>query len=1265
YQVKIRGLRIELGEIEARLMEQPEVREAVVLAVELAGSQQLVGYVVASDGSSDEGSLRETLKDRLKAGLPEYMIPVQWMFLDALPLSPNGKLERRALPRPEVGQQAEYVAPRSELEARIAGIWQEVLKVERVGMQDNFFELGGHSLLATQVISRIRQTVGLDAALKQLFEHALLDDFVRSLKPAQGAQRPALVPVKREGGIPLSYAQERQWFLWQMEPGSDAYHIPLALRLNAELRQDVLENCLQTLVQRHETLRTCFAVQGEQVMQVIAAQAHVPLTCVEVANQNELAIALQEAVQQPFDLMAGPLLRAWLVSVRGQEQVLLLNLHHIVTDAWSMRVLASELLELYAAACEGRAARLAVLPVQYADYAQWQRQWLEGGERARQLAYWTERMAGGSTVLQLPTDRARPAVQSHRGARHMFEIPQPLASQLFKLAHAARATPFMLLLASFQVLLHRYSGQTQIRVGVPIANRNVLETEGLIGFFVNTQVHQAECAAHLSFRELLSQVRMHALQGQDYQDLPFEQLVDALQPERSLSHTPLFQVMYNHRERGARELAGQPLAGLHIEELSWDTGTAQFDLTLDTYECQDGLRAALTYATDLFDAQTITRMAGHWLNLLQALSSDMDQALGDLVMLEVAEQQALLPDWQQQADTWQGELAVHQRIAQWARQTPDAPAVQCAGRQLSYAQLDAQANALATVLIERGVRPETLVGIALARSLELIVGLLAIHKAGAAYVPLDPQYPAERLAYLIEDSGMALLLTTEALEPQLPLPAQLPVLLLEACDLQRVAADPGVAVAPGNLAYVIYTSGSTGQPKGVCVEHGPLAMHCRAIGERYEMSTADCELHFMSFAFDGAHERWLTSLTHGARLLLRDEQLWSPEQTYQQMHVAGVSVAAFPPAYLQQLAEHAERDGNPPPVRVYCFGGDAVPQASYALARRALRPTWIINGYGPTETVVTPLIWKAGVEDHCQAAYAPIGSRIGERSTLVLDAGLALLPSRLPGELYLGGSGVARGYLRRPALTAERFVPDPYGPPGARLYRTGDLVSRREEGVFDYLGRVDNQVKVRGFRIELGEIEAILQRQAQVREAVVVARDLGQGAQLVAYLLADASSRDSAWQAEARLTIRAALKQTLPGYMVPSFLLFVEQWPLTPNGKLDRNALPNPDLDGLQQAYRAPQSALEQQVAQAWQQVLGVARIGLDDNFFELGGHSLLATQVTSQLQQQLSANLALDLLFKAETLADYSQAVAACVNGKLDEDMSDMHAFLAELEAN
>ncbi|EPH1497204.1 amino acid adenylation domain-containing protein, partial [Pseudomonas aeruginosa] len=1115
---------------------------------------------------------------------------------------------------------------------------------ERVGLTDNFFELGGHSLLATRLVSRIRQDLGIEVSLKSLFEQPVLQGFVESLgeKPAEV---PPIMPVTREQPLPLSYAQERQWFLWQLEPESAAYHIPAALRLRGGLDVVALQRSFERLAQRHESLRTRFRQEGLRTVQVVDADGQLQVSRHSLANVDDASLraAVEAEMARPFDLRTDALLRISLFEVAPNDHVLVMVQHHIVSDGWSMQLMVEELVQLYAAYSQGREAALPALPIQYPDYAVWQREWMEAGERERQLAYWIGLLGGEQPVLELPFDRPRPAEQSFRGARLEFELGAERARRLKALAQRQGASTFMLLLASFQALLYRYSGQSDIRVGVPVANRNRVETERLIGFFVNTQVLKADIDGQMGFDRLLHQVRQRSLEAQAHQDLPFEQLVEALQPERSLSHSPLFQVLFNYQaERGEHGLP--EVAGLSIEEQAWESHTAQFDLVLDTCESESDIWAALVYATDLFDASTAERLVRHWQNLLDAILAMPDARLGELDMLDREEREVIGQLWNRSDSGYPATPLVHQRVAERARMAPDAVAVIFDEEKLTYAELDSRANRLAHALIARGVGPEVRVAIAMQRSAEIMVAFLAVLKAGGAYVPLDIEYPRERLLYMMQDSRAHLLLTHSHLLERLPIPEGLSCLSVDREEEWAgfPAHDPEVALHGDNLAYVIYTSGSTGMPKGVAVSHGPLIAHIVATGERYEMTPEDCELHFMSFAFDGSHEGWMHPLINGARVLIRDDSLWLPERTYAEMHRHGVTVGVFPPVYLQQLAEHAERDGNPPPVRVYCFGGDAVAQASYDLAWRALKPKYLFNGYGPTETVVTPLLWKARAGDACGAAYMPIGTLLGNRSGYILDGQLNLLPVGVAGELYLGGEGVARGYLERPALTAERFVPDPFGAPGSRLYRSGDLTRGRADGVVDYLGRVDHQVKIRGFRIELGEIEARLREHPAVREAVVVAQPGAVGQQLVGYVVAQAPAvADSPEaQAECRAQLKTALRERLPEYMVPSHLLFLARMPLTPNGKLDRKGLPQPDASLLQQVYVAPRSDLEQQVAGIWAEVLQLQQVGLDDNFFELGGHSLLATQVIGRLRERLHLEVPIKSMFTAETLGEFCHGV-------------------------
>ncbi|OKO47078.1 non-ribosomal peptide synthetase [Pseudomonas sp. BTN1] len=1244
HQVKVRGFRIELGEIETVLLAQDSVREALLLAAD----NQLLAYLVPAQtlSETERAEVGEQLMATLRDHLPDYMVPAHLIFLERMPLNPNGKLDRQALPKPDASvEQQDWRVPVTPLQQQVAAIWAAILGAERVGLNQHFFELGGHSLLAMQVVSRIRQTLSLEVPLKAVFEHPRLEAFVAAMQAQESSSptAPALLSAGRVQPLPLSYAQERQWFLWQLEPHSAAYHIPSALRLKGQLDLAALQRSFDSLLARHESLRTYIRQDHDGAVQVIEPPMSLPITQAD-ADEAQLNARVQALIAQPFDLQEGPLLRVTLLRLAADEHVLVLVQHHIVSDGWSMQLVVEELVQLYAGYSQGQDVQLPALPIQYADYAVWQRSWMDAGEKQRQLAYWRELLGGEQSVLELPFDHQRPAVQSHRGARLAFELTPELTQGLKALAQQQGVTLFMLLLASFQTLLHRYSGQEEIRVGVPIANRNRSETERLIGFFVNTQVLKADVHGQMSVEQLLQHVRQRALEAQAHQDLPFEQLVEALQPERSLSHNPLFQVMFNHQTDVGQAQVQHQLPGLRVEGLDWDSKTAHFDLDLDIQESTEGIWATLGYAQDLFEASTVQRMARHWQNLLQGMVANPRQQLSQLSLLDATEQQQILQLWNRTESGFSAERLVHELVGDRARQTPDAVAVKFDAQTLTYGELDRQANRLAHALIARGVGPEVRVAIAMPRSAEIMVAFLAVMKAGGVYVPLDIEYPRDRLLYMMQDSRSKLLLTHSAVQHRLPIPDGLEALAVDQVQAWSDYSDaaPTVALDGDNLAYVIYTSGSTGLPKGVAVSHGPLVAHIIATGERYETSPADCELHFMSFAFDGSHEGWMHPLINGASVLIRDDSLWLPEYTYEQMHRHNVTMAVFPPVYLQQLAEHAERDGNPPAVRVYCFGGDAVAQASYDLAWRALKPKYLFNGYGPTETVVTPLLWKARKGDPCGAVYAPIGTLLGNRSGYVLDAQLNLQPIGVAGELYLGGEGVARGYLERPALTAERFVPDPFGKPGSRVYRSGDLTRGRPDGVVDYLGRVDHQVKIRGFRIELGEIEARLREQASVGETVVVAQEGPTGKQLVAYVvpLDPTLLDDAVAQSTGRETLRRALKTRLPDYMVPTHLMFLERMPLTPNGKLDRKGLPLPDVSQMQQVYVAPESELEQQVAAIWAQILGVERVGLADHFFESGGHSLLAMQVISRLRQLLGREVPLRTMFEQPRLQGFVETL-------------------------
>ncbi|MBA5045357.1 pyoverdine non-ribosomal peptide synthetase PvdD [Pseudomonas aeruginosa] len=1250
HQVKVRGFRIELGEIEAALAGLAGVRDAVVLAHDGVGGTQLVGYVVA-DSAEDAERLRESLRESLKRHLPDYMVPAHLMLLERMPLTVNGKLDRQALPQPDasLSQQA-YRAPGSELEQRIAAIWSEILGVERVGLDDNFFELGGHSLLATRVISRVRQEQQLDASLKALFERPVLEAFAQGLERTTDAV--STIPLAdRQQPLALSFAQERQWFLWQLEPESAAYHIPSALRLRGRLDVDALQRSFDSLVARHETLRTRFRLEGGRSYQQVQPAVSVSIER-EQFGEEGLIERIQAIVVQPFDLERGPLLRVNLLQLAEDDHVLVLVQHHIVSDGWSMQVMVEELVQLYAGYSQGLDVVLPALPIQYADYALWQRSWMEAGEKERQLAYWTGLLGGEQPVLELPFDRPRPARQSHRGAQLGFELPRELVEAVRALAQREGASSFMLLLASFQALLYRYSGQADIRVGVPIANRNRVETERLIGFFVNTQVLKADLDGRMGFDELLAQARQRALEAQAHQDLPFEQLVEALQPERNASHNPLFQVLFNHQSEIRSVTPEVQLEDLRLEGLAWDGQTAQFDLTLDIQEDENGIWASFDYATDLFDASTVERLAGHWRNLLRGIVANPRQRLGELPLLDAPERRQTLSEWNpaQRECAVQGTL--QQRFEEQVRQWPQAVALILDEQRLSYGELNARANRLAHCLIARGVGADVPVGLALERSLDMLVGLLAILKAGGAYLPLDPAAPEERLAHILDDSGVRLLLTQGHLLERLPRQAGVEVLAIDGLVLDGYAeSDPLPTLSADNLAYVIYTSGSTGKPKGTLLTHRNALRLFSATEAWFGFDERDVWTLFHSYAFDFSVWEIFGALLYGGRLVIVPQWVSrSPEDFYRLLCREGVTVLNQTPSAFKQLmavACSADMATQQPALRYVIFGGEALDLQSLRpwFQRFGDRQPQLVNMYGITETTVHVTYRPVSEADLEGGLVSPIGGTIPDLSWYILDRDLNPVPRGAVGELYIGRAGLARGYLRRPGLSATRFVPNPFpGGAGERLYRTGDLARFQADGNIEYIGRIDHQVKVRGFRIELGEIEAALAGLAGVRDAVVLAHDGVGGTQLAGYVVAD-----SAEDAERlRESLRESLKRQLPDYMVPAHLMLLERMPLTVNGKLDRQALPQPDASLSQQAYRAPGSELEQRIAAIWAEILGVERVGLDDNFFELGGHSLLLLMLKERIGDTCQATLSISQLMTHASVAEQ----AACIEGQARESL-------------
>ncbi|MBF2934507.1 amino acid adenylation domain-containing protein, partial [Pseudomonas aeruginosa] len=1008
----------------------------------------------------------------------------------------------------------------------------------------------------------------------------------------------------------LSYAQQRMWFLWHLEPQSGAYNLPSAVRLNGPLDRQALERAFASLVQRHEALRTVFPRGADDSLAQAPLQRPLEVAFEDCSGlpEAEQEARLREEAQreslQPFDLCEGPLLRVRLIRLGEERHVLLLTLHHIVSDGWSMNVLIEEFSRFYSAYATGAEPGLPALPIQYADYALWQRSWLEAGEQERQLEYWRGKLGERHPVLELPTDHPRPAVPSYRGSRYEFSIEPALAEALRGTARRQGLTLFMLLLGGFNILLQRYSGQTDLRVGVPIANRNRAEVEGLIGLFVNTQVLRSVFDGRTSVATLLAGLKDTVLGAQAHQDLPFERLVEAFKVERSLSHSPLFQVMYNHQPLVADIEALDSVAGLSFGQLDWKSRTTQFDLSLDTYEKGGRLYAALTYATDLFEARTVERMARHWQNLLRGMLENPQASVDSLPMLDAEERYQLLEGWNATAAEYPLQRGVHRLFEEQVERTPTAPALAFGEERLDYAELNRRANRLAHALIERGIGADRLVGVAMERSIEMVVALMAILKAGGAYVPVDPEYPEERQAYMLEDSGVQLLLSQSHLK--LPLAQG-----VQRIDLDRGApwfedyseANPDIHLDGENLAYVIYTSGSTGKPKGAGNRHSALSNRLCWMQQAYGLGVGDTVLQKTPFSFDVSVWEFFWPLMSGARLVVAapgDHR--DPAKLVKLINREGVDTLHFVPSMLQAFLQDEDVASCTSLKRIVC-SGEALPADAQQQVFAKLPQAGLYNLYGPTEAAIDVTHWTC-VEEGKDAV--PIGRPIANLACYILDGNLEPVPVGVLGELYLAGRGLARGYHQRPGLTAERFVASPFVA-GERMYRTGDLARYRADGVIEYAGRIDHQVKLRGLRIELGEIEARLLEHPWVREAAVLAVD---GRQLVGYVVLESEGGD--W----REALAAHLATSLPEYMVPAQWLALERMPLSPNGKLDRKALPKIEAeDGLGE-YVAPASEPERQLAAIWADVLGRERVGVTDNFFSLGGDSIVSIQVVSRARQ-------------------------------------------------
>ncbi|AFY82811.1 non-ribosomal peptide synthetase [Oscillatoria acuminata] len=1225
YQVKIRGFRIELGEIESVLSEHPAVRDAVVVAREEGGEKRLVAYVT----SDRPGELGRELRQFASQRLPDYMIPSTFAVLDSFPLTPNGKVNRQALPTPEELQgQSEAIAPRTPVEELLAGIWAQLLQRHPISREDNFFEVGGHSLLVTQLVSQIRDTFGVELPLRSLFETPTLaqlaDCIETSLAAGEKLDIPEIVPVSKTGAVPLSFSQERLWFLEGLEPGT--YNSAAAVRLQGQVNIPALEESFNEIARRHDTLRTRF-VEGEGcVIQEIMPEVRItlPVISCEESQVPSLAVAW---VQQPFDLTQPPLVRLTLFQLQPDEFILLFVIHHIVSDGWSMGVLIQELGTIYGAYSTGRISPLPALAVQYADFVLWQRQWLNQARLGAQMDYWKRQLGGDLPGLDLPTDYPRPGVQSFRGATQSLTLPIELSEALNTLSQQSGVTLYMTLLAAFQTLLYRYSGQSDIRVGTPIANRNRGEIEGLIGCFVNTLVLRTDLSGTPSFRELMGRVREVALGAYAHQDLPFEQLVEALQPSRTLSHSPIFQVMFVLQNAPMAELE---LPGLRLNLLELDSKKSRFDLTLAIAQTRQGLLATLEYSTDLFEAGTISRMLGHFQTLLESAVAGPDARISEMPMLTANEQAQLLHQWNDTAAEYPETACIHELIEAQVAKTPDAVAAVFEGQSLTYQELSDRASQLAQYLQSIGVQRNQAVALYVDRSLEMLVGLLGILKSGAAYLPLDPALPGDRLQYMLEHSQAGVILTQQHLISTLP-SHQARVVCLDAMNPHpgRVGLyEQSPPARAEDLAYIIYTSGSTGRPKGVQLRHRSVVNFLTSMKREPGITCGDRLLAVTTLIFDIAALELFLPLTVGACVIIASREVATDgQQLASLLDSQQITVMQATPSTWRMLIESGWQ--GRPQLKILC-GGEALPRLlADELCNRA-GSVW--NLYGPTETTIWSTLYPVTPGEETVS----IGRAVANTQIYLLDQALQPVPVGIPGDLYIGGAGLAAGYLHQPELTSEKFIPSPFAEnPEVKLYKTGDVARYRPDGTLEYIGRVDNQVKIRGFRIELGEIESVLAKNPEVRQGVVIAREDTPGdTWLVAYVVLhpQAEPNSSQW--------RQLLKQQLPDYMIPAAFVVLDTLPLTPNGKIDRKALPAPSRQG-KEAHIAPATPLEQQLTEIWAQVLGLEQVGVEENFFELGGHSLLATQLISRIPHTFQVELPLRSLFESPTVREFASRIS------------------------
>ncbi len=1226
-QIKLRGYRIELGEIEQALLALPFVRAAIVSTRTWPdGDRQLVAYVAPADGTSLD---KQTLRDSLQKVLPSYQIPGSFVTISEVPRATNGKVDYAALdslPFDICNDRQNLRPPSTETEKTLASIYAELLKAQSISAEDDFFALGGHSLLVMQLISRISASLGVKVSVATVFQSATVEMLSREIETLKALSNPASVALRaphenRNIEHPLSRSQQRLWFLNQLDPANAVYNIAIALAIDGPLKRDVLERSLKALVERHESLRTRF-LQKEGVPYSIVEDARDwQAEFVDYSflppdmQQDEILRFAQEAARNPFSLDRGPLFRATLLRKSPAQHVIVLVMHHIIADGWSLGVLAQELGSVYQSFAKGRENPLEPLQFQFRDFVAGEQRDSELSYAA-DLEYWRQQLAGELPLLELPADHVRPSLQTFNGQRVSTYISADLANQLQKVGRGQNATFFMVLLAAFKVLLLRYSGQQDILLGTPTAGRLKHDFEGLIGFFVNNLVLRTDLSGNPSFAELVQRVRKTSLEAFEHQSVPFDQLVEVLQPNRSLDRSPIFQVMFT--------LQNAPLPRLRLDELEmkpldFQSLHARYDIAVDVHLFEGKYRCDFEFNTDIFQEETILQMQRHYLGLLETVASAPATPIRALCLLSESERHQIVEVWNRTAMPANPYATVAEWFQAQAAKSPAAAAVVCGGRSLTYAELDAQSNELASILRSHGVARGIVVGVFLHRSHEMVVALLGILKAGGAYLPLDPQLPAQRIEFLITDAAVPLIITQTELRDTL---SDSGAALLMIDQISESVEQPPTDI-PGSedLAYLIYTSGSTGNPKGTEISHGSLVNLLASMLREPGLTSEDTLVAITTLSFDIAGLEIFGPLVCGATLVVASrEQVLDPELLAGLLEESAATVMQATPSTWRMLVESGWLGRAN--LRMWCGGEALRPDLAESLLARG-RELW--NLYGPTETT----IWSAAHRVKTGENPILIGRPIGNTRMYILDPEGQPVPVGVAGELYIAGAGVARGYWRRPELTETRFLPDPFDPvPGRRMYRTGDLARYRRDGQIQLIGRTDHQIKLRGHRIELGEIEIVIERHPEVLQAVVALQGEGNSQQLVAYIKQSGDAVDTG-------SLRSWLQERLPDYMVPSIFIALEEIPLTPNGKVDRKQLPKPKASTRETStpIASPRNRVEEQLVQIWSEILGVNRVGVRDNFFDLGGHSLLLIRVHARLRHELDPDVAVIDLFRYPTI--------------------------------